>query len=337
MRAFLPILGLCAAVSVVAGHLLAWGFGMPQPSIAPPLFMLSLAIIGFGGAASLAGYTVWLALWEREPNPRPRVIATIRRYLSADFLAQRIAPLVLAFLILSTFNTFKVFIPRLNPFFLDGFLSDLDRWVLGADAWRLTHAVIGPVGTRVLDAFYGLWFPAWVIAIMHFSLFADRELQRRFFLSFIGVWAILGIGLAILLSSAGPCFLELIHHPYAERYAGLFPLHDAPGAARAQEYLGNAYLTGEIGLAKGISAMPSVHVAVVALLVLAVRSYGRWIFASTLFLYMMVFVGSIHLGWHYVSDGVVGTVGAVMLWRLTRLTAKVSAADATGPVQLQQS
>jgi hypothetical protein len=333
MRAFLPILGLCAAVSVVAGHLLAWGFGMPQPSIAPPLFMLSLLIIFFGGAASLAGYVVWLALWEREANPRPRVLAQVRRCLSAEFLAQRIAPLVLAFLILSTFNTFKVFIPRINPFFLDGFLSDLDRWVFGTDAWRLTHAVIGPTGTRVIDVFYGLWFPAWLIAIMHFSLFAGRELQRRFFLSFISVWAALGIGLAILLSSAGPCFLELIHHPYAERYAGLFPLQDAPGAARAQEYLGKAYLTGEIGLAQGISAMPSVHVAVVALLVMAVRSYGRWLFATALFLYMMIFVGSVHLGWHYVSDGVVGTAGAMLFWRLTRPISRRATAEPVGEPQ----
>lgn len=337
MRAFLPTLTLCAAVSVVAGHLLAWTFGMRQPSIAPPLFILSLLIIGFGAAAALGGYVVWLALWERDPNPRPRVLAKVRHYLSADFLARRIAPLVLAFLILSTFNTFKVFIPRINPFFLDGFLSDLDRWALGTDAWRLTHAVIGPIGTRTLDVFYGLWFPAWLIAIMHFSLFADRELQRRFFLSFIGVWALLGIVLAILMSSAGPCFLELIQHPYADRYAGLFPLQDAPGAAKAQEYLGKAYLTGEIGLAKGISAMPSVHVAVVALLVLAVRTYSRFVFAAALFMYMMIFVGSVHLGWHYVSDGIIGTAGAMVLWRLTRPATQTAVAAPGCEAQLQQS
>ena len=337
MRSFLPLLGICAVVSLVAAHLLAWTFGMRHPSIVPPLFMLSLLLIGFGGAAALGGHVLWLAFWEREPNPRPRVIAKAKHYLSPGFLARRIAPLVLAFLILSTFNTFKVFIPRINPFFLDGFLSDLDRWTLGTDAWRLTHAVIGPTGTRVLDVFYGLWFPSWLIAIMHFSLFADRDLQRRFFLSFLGIWAFLGIGLAILLSSAGPCFLELIQHPYAERYAGLFPLQDAPGAAKAQEYLGKAYLTGEIGLAKGISAMPSVHVAIVGLLVLAVRSYGRFIFAAALFLYMMVFIGSVHLGWHYVSDGVVGTAGAMLLWRLTRSPVRGDAPEPIGEAQLQQS
>ena len=336
MRAFLPTLAACAGASVLAAQLLAYAFDMPQPSIAPPLFTLSLLIIGFGGAAALGGYVLWLAFWEREPDPGPRVLAKVKFYLSRDFLARRIAPLVLAFLILSTFNTFKVFIPRINPFFLDGFLSDLDRWVLGTDAWQLTHAVIGPMGTRVIDVFYGLWFPAWLIAIMHFSLFANRELQRRFFLSFISIWAFLGIGCAILLSSAGPCFLELIQHPYAERYAGLFPLQDAPGAAKAQEYLAKAYLTGEIGLAKGISAMPSVHVAVVALLVLAVRSYGRLVFAGALFLYMMVFVGSVHLGWHYVSDGIVGTAGAMVLWRLTR-PANRAAAPALSGAQLQQS
>ena len=337
MRGFLPVLAVAALLSVVAGHFLAWLFGMPQPSLAPPLFTLSLLIIGFGGAVALAGYVLWLALIEKEEHPRARVVAKVREYVSADYLARRIAPLVLAFIFLSTFNTFKVFIPRINPFFLDGFLSDLDRWVFGTDPWRLTHAVIGQAGTRVLDVFYGLWFPAWLIAILHFSLFARAELQRRFFLSFLGVWAVTGILLATIFSSAGPCFLDLIHHPYADRYAGLFPLQHAPGAAKAQEFLAKAYLTGEIGLAKGISAMPSVHLAVAALLVIAVKSYSRWIFAGALFLYMMIFVGSVHLGWHYVSDGVVGTAVAILLWRVTRRKEASSAALSSGDLRVQQS
>ena len=337
MRGFLPTLGACAALSVIGGHVIAWSFGMSQPSLAPSLFVLSMLLIGFGAAAALGGYVVWLAFWEREPEPMPRIKAKVRQYVSMDFMARRILPLVLTFLFMSTFNTFKVFIPRINPFFLDGFLSDLDRWVFGTDPWRLTHAVIGPIGTRTLDIFYGLWFPAWLVAILHFSLFAGKELQRRFFLSFIGVWAIIGIVLAILLSSAGPCFLEMLHHPYADRYAGLFPLQNAPGAAKAQEFLANAYLTGEIGLAKGISAMPSVHIAVISVIVLAVRTYSRWIFAAALFLYIMIFVGSVHLGWHYVSDGVVGTAAAMLLWRLTRPVSRPVVQRPIREAQLQQS
>ena len=298
---------------------------MHQPSLAPSFFILSMGVIAFGALVALGVYAVWLAVCEREPDPIPRVIAKIRIYLSVEFLARRILPLALAFMFISTFNTFKVFIPRINPFFLDGFLSDLDRWLFGTDAWRLTHAVIGPAGTRILDVFYGLWFPAWLIAMLHFSLFASRDQQRRFYLSFLGIWAVLGIGLAIVLSSAGPCFLELVHHPYAERYAGLFPIQDAPGAARAQEFLAKAYQSGEIGLAKGISAMPSVHVAIMALIVLAVRRYGRLLFTAALFMYLMIFIGSVHLGWHYVSDGVVGTAGAILLWRMTRSRTRVLA------------
>ena len=336
-RAFLPFLAALAGVSLIAGHLMAWWFGMPQPSLVPPFFILSLGAIGFGGAIGLVCYVIWLALWEREADPIPRVLATVRSHTSAQFLANRIAPVVFAFLFLSVFNTFKVFIPHINPFFLDGFLSDLDRWVFGTDPWRLTHAVIGPGGTQILDLLYGLWFPAWFFAVLHFSLFASKDLQRRFFLTFVASWALLGIGLAIAASSAGPCFLGLIHHPYAERYAALFPVENAPGATAAQAYLANAYLTGDLGLAKGISAMPSMHVAIVALLVVSVRSYGRLMFSAALFFYMVIFIASVHLGWHYVSDGVVATLAVVLLWRLTRSVGRAPESVLIGEARLQQT
>ena len=337
MRPFLATLGACAAVALLGGHVLAWMYGMPRPPVFPAFFMLSLCIVGFGALFALIGYILWLAAWEREPDPIPRVLSTVRHYTSLDYLARHIAPIVLCFLFLSVFNTFKVFIPHIQPFYLDGFLSDLDRWVFGIDPWRITHAVIGPVGTYVIELCYGLWFPAWFLAVLHFSLFAREELQQRFFISFVGIWAVLGIGMATLLSSAGPCFLELIHHPYADRYADLFPLQDAPGATGAQAYLAKSYLAGDIGLAKGISAMPSVHVAIAALLVLAVRSYGRFVFAGALFLYMMILIGSVHLGWHYASDGVVGTLGAMLLWRLTRPAASGAVAAPTGEANFQES
>jgi hypothetical protein len=318
MRAFLPILGACAAISVVAGQGLAAAFGMRAPRLAPMLVVLPLMLILVAAAASLLAYVLWLAIREREPKPIPRVLATIREYASIDFFATRLAPLVLVGICLSNFNVFKVLIPHVNPFFLDGFLSDLDRWVFGTDPWRLTHALIGPLGTRIVDGVYALWFPAWLLAILHFSLFADRDLQRRFFLSFLAAWVVVGIVLATLMSSAGPCFLGLIDHPYADRYAGLLPLKDAPFATRAQHYLADAYRSGALGTASGISAMPSVHIAVAAIMVLAFRCYGRLAFAASLFFYLMIFVGSVHLGWHYVSDGVIATAASLLLWRLAR-------------------
>ena len=334
-RFLLLFLSVCTAASLIGAQILAQVYDMPRPSLMPTFFVLSLAVIVFGAGAALVGYVAWIAIYERESQPIPRVLEVVKMYFSADVLARRVAPVLLTLLFVSVFNDYKVFIPHVVPFYLDGFLSDLDRFVFGTDPWRLTHTVIGPVGTRIIDFFYGLWFAAWIVALLHFSVFAKEELQRRFYISFVGIWILLGIVLAAVMSSAGPCFLDLIHHPDAERYASLFPLKNAPGAARAQDYLANAYLTGQIGLAEGISAMPSVHVAITALIVLAVRDYGRLVFAAALLLYVMIFVGSVHLGWHYVSDGLVGTAGAMLIWWLTGLKVRraVSAPQSTAQFQ----
>lgn len=318
MRAFLVIISVATVLSVVGGHMLALWFGVRAPIVMSPLFVITLALIGVTSASALIGYVIWLAAWEREPNPRPRVVAMVRHCITPSFLARRLAPLVFTFLFLGAFTTFKVLIPRIQPFALDGFLSDLDRWVFGTDAWRLTHAAIGPAGTLFIDWCYGLWFPVWTIAVVYFSLFARQDMQRRFFLSFFAVWGVLGVGLATVLSSAGPCFLDLIGHPYAVRYSELFPLAGAPGANAAQHMLKMAYRSKSIGLAAGISAMPSVHVAVAALLVIVARYYGRVIFIAAFLFYAMIFLGSVHLGWHYVSDGLVGSLSALGIWHATR-------------------
>jgi hypothetical protein len=110
----------------------------------------------------------------------------------------------------------------------------------------------------------------------------------------------------------------MLGHPDASRYAGLCPLQNAPGSLRLQNYLAEGYLQHQEVLGAGISAMPSMHVAVVALYVLAARHYGRVALMLASFLYLLIFVGSVHLGWHYAVDGLFSTLGMAVIWRLTR-------------------
>ncbi|MBK5264775.1 MAG: phosphatase PAP2 family protein [Alphaproteobacteria bacterium] len=316
MSKLLTQLGLAALLAVLGSQALFTWFGAVQPAISP-LLIASLALIALLATLALVIYIMWLALWEREPNPRSRLMAVGKRYAAPAKVASQLGPLVLTFVFLAAFGTFKVMIPRIHPFALDGFLSDLDRLVFRTDPWRLTHAIIGPVGTRFLDIAYGMWFPAWTGAVIYFSLFASDDLKRRFFLSFFAVWSIIGIVLATILSSAGPCFLGLIGHPYAARFSGLLPLADAPWNEHAQALLAKAYQTGNNGLAMGISAMPSVHVAVAALLMFAARCYHRAAYIGATTFYALIFLGSVHFGWHYVSDGIAGTLGAWLIWKAT--------------------
>lgn len=307
---FLAQISVATAVSVLGAYWLSWHFGVQRPIIFAPFVVLFLALVFFGAAFALIGYVLWLAV-QREPRPLRRL--TSLPVWSVEFLAQRICPAALTFVFLGAFGTFKSLIPYIHPFAWDVTFSDLDRIIFGTDPWRLTHAIIGPLGTQALDVVYGLWFPAWALPVVYFSCFANEEEKKRFLGSFMAIWLIEGIVLATIFSSVGPCYLQMIHHPYASRYAGLFPL-SAPGANAAQAMLAASYKSGDIGAFKGISAMPSVHVGVAALLILASR--GWWRFAASLF-YVAIFVASVHLGWHYASDGIVATLVTYLCWQMS--------------------
>lgn len=319
MRSFVSQLAVFTGLFVLLAQVLALSLGIQGPVITPLQLTLSLMVIGIGAVAALVGYIVWLAAWEQEPHPIPRVIEACRRYLAPKFLWRKIGPLIVTFIFLGAFGTFKSLIPYVHPFALDGPLSDLDRLVLGSDAFRITHEFIGPAGTHFLDVVYGLWLPVWSISILLISLFSNSDLQRRFFISFVAAWVLLGIVTATLFSSAGPCFLALIGHPYAYRYADLdATLLNAPIATAAQHMLAVSHDAGSIGAFRGISAMPSMHIAVCTLLVAAARRSGRIAFAGARIFYALILLGSVHLGWHYLSDGVIGTLGALLIWRFTR-------------------
>jgi hypothetical protein len=78
-----------------------------------------------------------------------------------------------------------------------------------------------------------------------------------------------------------------------------------------------AYAHSRPGLVAGISAVPSIHVAVSLWIYLTARSLCRraapWALAYALF----VWIASVQLGWHYVADGLAGVIGMVGIWAVS--------------------
>jgi hypothetical protein len=72
--------------------------------------------------------------------------------------------------------------------------------------------------------------------------------------------------------------------------------------------------TDKLAIGGGISAMPSVHNALAALFALAAFQLSRtagWLVAIYA---AAIWIGSIHLGWHYALDGVLGVAMTLGIW-----------------------
>ena len=221
---------------------------------------------------------------------------------------------------MDAFAIFKAAIPLIHPFGLDGALHAVDVVLhLGVEPWRLTHVLApGPVATRVLDMVYVSWIPVSVGVLVVAALSLEPVWRKRFLLSFLAVWIIVGTLLATAFSSAGPCFARYI--PDAPSYSGLmdrlYQQHQVVEltSLAIQESLWSNHLSGSPAALRGISAMPSVHVALSVLCWLAIRARSRpWGWLAGAYALLM-FVATVHLGWHYAVDGYVAAAVTAGLW-----------------------
>jgi hypothetical protein len=229
-------------------------------------------------------------------------------------------PVIIFPIFLAAFTAVKSAIPRLVGFHFDRLFANADALLLGQDAWRVTHALIGPGATEVLQYLY-VW--GWIAVVGYtramVPLFASRRFTGVFYAASLMTWFFAGFVAAYLLSSAGPIFAHLADPSLAPRFAPM-KAHLATILPAGSPFLnGPLYLeegirTGQAYSGGGISAMPSMHVATVTLLIMASRQ-TRFFLPACLFA-GVIFVGSIHSGYHYVVDALVAAVITIVCWRI---------------------
>lgn len=268
------------------------------------------------------------------PQPWRRLVRYTR--LNRAWILRSALLIVLIVVWASAFTILKMNIPNWVPYYADPWLARFDRALLGTDAWRLTHAFIGPKGTVVLDRIYAVWFAvliafkAWIVGSR------NVRFQVQCLLSFVLTWLVVGLVLATALSSVGPCFYQ--HFYGRPDFAPLMAtLHGNPGNLMALD--GMAYLEamyGKTAYANGISAMPSMHVAMVAWFVLVTWAGTRnaLLRAAIAAYAVLICIGSVHLGWHYAADGLVSIIVTPVIWYLVRLFLNASAGQRSVPAKL---
>ena len=302
-------------------------------------------LYGDGAAAALLGGLevgsipviagLYLVAWSR-PGWLARILPPDERNngLPSQRLLHGLFTMVLLPLFFASFSAFKTMIPAINPFRWDDTFAAWDAALHGGtDPWRLLQPVLGyPAVTAVVDWIYISWF-AVVFGALFWQAFSvtNAERRMRFLLSFVLCWIVIGTVAATLLSSAGPVYLA----PPAGSQFGypdlLAYLQDVDRqytilVVEAQEMLWQAYRSGEAHLGHGISAMPSMHVAAAVLAVLLFWRSGPVARSGLILFAIMIFLGSIHLAWHYAIDGYVAAAMVVAIWKATGRLARLSLA-----------
>jgi hypothetical protein len=234
-------------------------------------------------------------------------------------------PMVLLLnLFMDVFTDIKKNIPNLIPFSWDATFAEWDRILhFGKHPWEWLQPVLGywPV-TFLVNFSYNFWFLVMWILWMYFA-FATRTsvLRTRFFLSFILTWAIGGSLMAVAFSSAGPCYYSLIGlapDPYAPLMSYLRQVNETIPlmAVSIQDALWYSYVNK--AMLGGITAMPSMHNAASLLFALTGWQISRRLGIVLSVHCFAVYIGSIHLGWHYAIDAYVGWAVVLPIWFLSK-------------------
>jgi len=223
-----------------------------------------------------------------------------------------------------TFTFLKNEIHALNPFLLDAQFAEIDRLLHGGtDPWVLLHPILGrPHITTALDFAYRAWF-VFVYMAVCLACLDRRDVNRStvFLVAFALCWLVGGNILATVLASVGPVYYAEFGfgNNFAQQMELLKGSHKISPvwSLEVQDMLMDGY--NNRTYLRGISAMPSMHVALSALLALYGFTYSRWLGWGLVAFTLTILLGSVHLGWHYAIDGYVSVALVIVLWWVAKI------------------
>ncbi|MDG4882302.1 phosphatase PAP2 family protein [Mesorhizobium sp. WSM4884] len=221
-------------------------------------------------------------------------------------------------LLLAAYTTCKVNIPEIVPFYSDEALADLDELLHGQAPWQIAHAFDSDTLALVIGTTYSkIWFLEWFGMVFFAALCSNQLMHLRYLAALALVTMVVGTLLATLFSSVGPIFYD--EFLGGDRYAELLKVvrqHNQL-ALRYSHYLLASYKANMPALGSGISAMPSMHVAIATLNAFYLARLNRWLGVAGWAFAIFILFGSFYTGWHYAVDGYISMLVVAVIWRRT--------------------
>ncbi len=227
-------------------------------------------------------------------------------------------------LFMSGFSMFKSLLPYIIPFWADPLLAGIDKAIhFGVHPWELVNPLREPLGTEIVDYIY-LHFWAWAgVAGPVLLVLFDRNRERisRFLVLYCFAWIFLGNILAGLFMSGGPVYMDRLFG--TEEFAALHAVlqteaEQASIMGRMREWLWIVNQDGFRGISSGISAFPSLHVAIAAIAMLYFAERSKLLVLPGVAFFLFTLMASTLTGLHYAIDGYVSLALVALLWAYLR-------------------
>lgn len=281
------------------------------PFVAPTaVYTLSLVmpmVAGWFLLQALAGIGVRLFLAYRRGAARE----LLGSYRASGWIVDTLRMAIFSGLWVHTYGWIKLAVPILHPRLFDQQLWNIDRAICfgySPNVFLLT-LFSSPRVLRVIDVTYGdLFFISLTIAGVFFASAPERRMRIAFMNSNTLLWLI-GAWMYVAVPALGPAYR------FPEVWLPLAPLLEQTQYFQRMLMLNyDSVLSSLRGMQRpinilfGVAAFPSLHVAFQTLAFLWMRRLTKW--GGTLFgvVALVIFIGSVVTGWHYLIDGIAGVL-----------------------------
>lgn len=279
-------------VNFIIIQLLLWRITRAPLATLGQMFVVLLPVFAI---QALIGIAIWFAIKRREYWNAIR---------SSTWIADTMRIVIFSVLSIHTYGWIKVSIPLLHPRLFDQELWNIDQAMLFGHSPNILFLDLfsHPLALRFFDWTYAYVFIASInIAGIFFLSDPDRRVRIGFMNANTLMW-IVGAWLYMLIPSLGPAYrFPQVWLPLSKMLTHTQELQRIL-MTNYQHVLHNQ----AVNVFFGIAAFPSLHVAFEFLVFLWLRRVwrvGAIFFAAFT---ILIFVGSVVTGWHYLIDAIAG-------------------------------